>query len=173
MKCLTALEIDAWMKKHGHHVEPDLMPGISFFAPQRFQAIECLIECVLREVFVRGEILMVVSDTDLGHRRHIHIFEAFRRFAGETRGIKEAPGFLFPENEWQDIVTLFSLTVGFDWCCYLWGDHEQVTLFNWEGEIFDIWAGGEHGKNLTLNMLKNFKLERIERHGGENSPKRI
>ena len=169
MKCLTPAEINEWMKRHGHHVEPDNVPVLSFDAPGKFPVMECFVECVLRDVFVHGEILMVVTDTDLGRFRHTRLFEAFRHLTGEIRKMEEAPGFLFLQSEWQDVVTLFSLTASFSWKCYLWGDHDQITLFNWEGEIFDIWPGNERGRNATSDLLTSFNLEKIERKAGENS----
>ena len=80
-----------------------------------------------------------------------------------------APGFLFSEKEWLDAVTLFSFSASCMWKCYLWGEREQLTLFNWEGEIFDVWPGSEKGRKALLELLKNFNLKRIIRRSKNRS----
>jgi hypothetical protein len=164
MKCLTPREISRWMTEHGHDDESDMRPVISFYAPTNFGGLECFVDCVLREVFVRGEVLLVITDTDLEHARHLRVIEGLRCLAGEKRSLKKAPGFLFSETEWQDAMTLFSFAASCMWKCYLWGESDQLTLFNWEGEIFDVWPGNRAGRKVVLGLLKNFKLKRIIRH---------
>lgn len=172
MRCLTAREIKQWLRQHGHGGKSDIIPAISFYAPNHFGSVECFVECVLREIFVRGEVLLLVTDTDLGRYRHLRIVDGLRCLAGEKRSLEKAPGFLFSETEWQDAVTLFAFAASCMWQCYLWGERDQLTLFNWEGEIFDVWPGSKTGKKATLELIKNFKLKKILRRAkvrGKNS----
>jgi len=163
MKCLTPQEIDQWLSRHGHESKSDKMPVISFYAPAKFSALEAFVECVLRDVFCHGEVLLLVHDTDLERARHLRVIEALRNMANERRPLSKSPGFLFAEDEWEHAVTLFSLNANFYWKCYLWGEREQLTLFNWEGEIFDLWPGNEKGRKTALELLKTFKLKKIIR----------
>ena len=163
MKCLTPREVDRWLSRHGHDAKSDVMPPISFYAPSGFGPVEGFAECVLRDVFVRGEVLLLITDTDLGRFSHLHVVEGLRRLVGEKRSMRKAPGFLFSGKEWLDAVTLFSFSASCMWKCYLWGEREQATFFNWEGEIFDVWPGSEKGRRSLLKLIKDFKLRRIIR----------
>lgn len=149
------------MTRHGHDAESDVMPVISFYAPTGLGPVEGFVECVLRDVFVRGEVLLLITDTDLGLYRHLRVVDGLRCLAGEKRSLDKAPGFLFVEDKWEDVQTLFSFAASCSWQCYLWGEREQLTLFNWEGEIFDVWVGNKKGRKAMLELLKNFKLKRI------------
>jgi hypothetical protein len=169
MKCLTSREVDKWLSRHGHDSESDIMSAVSIYAPIGFGSLECFVDCTLREVFVRGEVLLLITDTDLGQYRHLRVVEGLRRLAGEKRSLEKAPGFLFAESEWQDAMTLFSFASSCKWQCYLWGERDQLTLFNWEGEIFDIWPGNQAGKKAVIGLLKSFKLKRIIRRAKTRS----
>lgn len=163
MKCLTSREVEKWLRRHGHDSKTDVMPPISFHAPFEFGPVEGVVETVLKDVFVRGEVLLLIADTGLGSYHHLRVVEGLRRLAGEKRSLEKAPGFLFAETEWLDAVTLFSFTASCMWQCYLWGEREQLTLFNWEGEVFDVWPGSDQGRKAVLELLKNYKLKRFVR----------
>lgn len=163
MKCLTSREISRWLTRHGHDDELDIMPAISFYAPIQLRATEYLADCLLREVFVGGDVLLVINDTDFEHPRHLKVVNGLRLMAGEKRPLSASAGFLFTQDEWEHAVMLFSLCASFYWKCYLWGARDQLTLFNWEGEIFDVWPGSQAGRKAVLRLLESFRLKRIIR----------
>jgi hypothetical protein len=163
MKCLTSKELDKWLSRHGHSSKADAVPVISFHAPTKFSALEAFVECILRDVFIQGEVLLMVEDTDIERIGHLRVIEGLRKLADEKRALDKSPGFLFAKDEWEHAITLFSLNACFNWRCYMWGDRDQLTLFNFEGEIFDVWAGDEKGRKAVLELLKGFKLKRIIR----------
>jgi len=163
MKCLTPSEVDKWLSRHGHNSKADAVPVISFHAPTKFSVLEAFVECILRDIFIQGEVLLMVDDTDRERNGHLRVIKALRKLAGEKRTLDKSPVFLFAKDEWEHAVMLFSLNACFYWKCYVWGDRDQLTLFNWEGEIFDVWAGNEKGRKAVLELLKGFKLKRIIR----------
>ena len=56
---------------------------------------------------------------------------------------------------------IFALTTCFKWKCYAYGTQARMTLYNWEGEIFDFWTNSETKKEQFRSIMQEFKLEEI------------
>lgn len=175
MKCLTETEISQWLTNAGHDEQPEKTDSVKarpmqFRAPDTYGAIENFMQCFLAEVVAEGDVLIVVTDDEPSRESQIFISDALRLNNGENRHLREAPGYLIRANERDKAIALFALMTSFGWKSYLYGDHDQVTLYNWEGEIFDAWISSETMQANLSRIIRNFDLEVIEdTHSIDNS----
>jgi len=166
MRCFTKDEVSKWISEVGQVEDPHDAASppefaVQFYAPQKYSAIECFVRCFLREVAGDGEVLIVVTDSEPSEESQRYIHETIRLTTGGKRSVQEAPGYLFSNLEAERAVALFSLMSCF-MKCYLYGSQHQVTLYSWEGEIFDMWTCSE---DRLKPLAKNFELEEIKEPG--------
>lgn len=164
MKILGREEVSAWLAKHSQIEDPFEGPvdppfRVPFKSPMSFRSCECFVRAFLNQIVEQGEILVVVADASPAEPCHELLSNAVRTSIGERRGISDAPGYLigFPERE--QAVAIFSLMVSFAWKCYLYADHRQIVLYNWEGTIFDMWSDAPKTLQDTTVLIRNFGLE--------------
>lgn len=158
MKCLTPNEVSSWLAEKRqiedpHHAHLDDIKHLlhsQFEAPTKYSVVEAFVRHFLNELVIEGDVLIQFVDSYPIHDHKRHVIESIRKMAGEDRHIEEAPGFLFCGEDRELANTLFSLMTCFQWQCNLYGDHDQLTMFNWEGEIFDVWTSSE----LKMKELK-------------------
>lgn len=117
--------------------------------------------CLLNEVFESGDLLVVVTDPEPDQESQVFIHEALRRAIGETRPVARAPGYAAQWTERERAIAVFASTACFGWKSYLYADHAQMTLYNWEGEIFDFWTSSGSKKNDLTRIIKNFGLQLV------------
>lgn len=167
MKCITEKEISQWLTNAGHDekiagsdsVKTTL---IQFQAPDTYGAIENFMRCFFADIVIEGDMLIIVTDHEPEQESQLFVFNALRFHNDENRPIEQAPGFLIEAIEREKAVALFALVTSFGWKSYLYADHGKITLFNWEGEIFDVWISSE-AKQLNLRrILNNFNLKEVE-----------
>jgi len=166
MKCLTSEEVSQWIRETKQIENPytgNSQPvfRIQFSAPEKYQAIECFLRCFLNEILLEGEMLIVVTDSEPSEQCQKFINEAVRHSFSEIRLVEEAPGYRAQYQEKEQAIALFSIMTCFGWKCYLYGSHDQIILYNWEGEIFDVWTSSEFKKNEVLRIIRSFELEEI------------
>jgi len=169
MRCLTPQEISDWVRKVGQiedpqHGESEPTFRIVFNAPKNYPACECFVRCFVEQVVAGGELLVVVFDSEPSQPCQEFVCQAMRLAVGETRLIREAPGFQTNFEEREKAVALFTLMSCFRWKCFLYGDHDQITLYNWEGEIFDVWTCSEAKQKQVFEIIQNFGLGEILDH---------
>jgi hypothetical protein len=165
MKCLTKDEVSQWLNRTGQIEDPHQNPheAISllhaqFYAPKDYPVIEAFTSAFLENVVSEGDLLFQTTDFDLFRDGHKFTFEAFWNYAGESRPIYEAPGCKLPFEERERAVALFSFSVGFRWRSYLYGSHDCIALFNWEGDIFDVWTSSPEKMERTKMMVQGFEF---------------
>jgi hypothetical protein len=90
----------------------------------------------------------------------MRLIDLVRTTHGERRPLIDAAGHLFPTDEKDDLVGLFSLTVAYYWSAYLYFPSSKTTLFNWEGEIFDFWTDDPNCYAKLLELQKSFHLKK-------------
>ncbi|HSY17860.1 MAG TPA: hypothetical protein VK815_05970 [Candidatus Acidoferrales bacterium] len=130
-----------------------------FSAPAKYSACECFVRCFLDEVVTRGDLLVVVYDAEPSQPCQDFVSDALRFSVGERRQIQDAPGYLIGYEERERAIALFALMSCFMWKCFLYAEHDQITLYNWEGEIFDAWTASELKSGVINNIIKNFELD--------------
>ena len=166
MKWLTREQIAKWLSEKGQIEDPyggnsEPRIRIQFAAPQNYSAVECFVRCFLQDVVGRGELLFVVHDAEPSEECQRYIHAALRSSDGEGRPAAEAPGRLIHEGEKETGIALFSLMSCFGWKCYLYSERDQITLYNWEGDIFDFWTSSEAPRKALMEILQSFGLEEI------------
>lgn len=167
MKCLTPEEISDWIRNNGQikdpytgHAEPVFR--VQCTAPAYYFAIECFLNVLFDQVITGGDLLVQATDWEPTQDCRDFVFQALRHEIGENRPVADAPGFLATPAERQRAVALFAVMTCFKWKCYAYGSHDQITLYNWEGDIFDFWTDSEAKRDLFREIMGNFKLEEIE-----------
>jgi hypothetical protein len=115
----------------------------------------------VNEVVGGGEVLLVLTDSNPSSPSQEFIHDTLRLGIGETRHEVDAPGYLISADELQKVVGLFTLMASFRWKCYLYCSREQLTLYNWEGSIFEIWTSSIECYRHILTILGNFHLREI------------
>ena len=169
MKCLNGQEISDKLRAIDQLEAPrdNLAPNhhLTFYAPSHYnyQAVECFLECYLNQIVERGELLLVITDAEPASPAQEFTMTAIRRSLGETRQINETPGYLVDFGNRHEIIALFSLITCFGWKGYLYSEVGQMTLFTWEGEIFDFWTALETKRDKALELLKGFHLEEVSK----------
>jgi hypothetical protein len=165
MKCLTPNEVSVWLRQSGQIENPrdsseEYAFHFTFKAPlnYNYQALECFWNCIITEVAVADELLIMTTDAEPSVPSQDFILEAVRRTANEKRLLFEAPGYSVSYDEREKAVALLSLMSGFGWKCYLYPSQGRTVFYNWEGELFDFWTDSESKKNITLQIIKNFGL---------------
>jgi hypothetical protein len=168
MKCLTSTEISDWLKKVGQIEDPHHSTEIDtsllhaqFYVPAKFAVVECFADRFLEEVVSEGDILFQCVDCFPFEGAHKLAFDAFWKAAGEERSFEETPGCIIPfqEREWASL--LFSLAYGFNWQCYLYASRDALMLYNWEGEIFDIWSRNPTKMEQSQELIHSFEFQLV------------
>jgi hypothetical protein len=165
MKCLTPVEISVWLRNTGQVADPRSKGKksayhITFNAPPdyNYQAFESYWECIIGQVVMTGDLLIVVADADPSLPCQDFIHDAIRKTANERRSVLEAPGYSIDYNEREKAIALLSLSSCFGWKCYLYANHDQTAFLNWEGKIFDFWTDSESKKDTVEQIMQNFGL---------------
>jgi hypothetical protein len=175
MPALTEKEVGKWLVAHGHPPdEDDPIAGTSesttqFYAPREYSKIQAFVRCYLAEIVVDGDVLIVVEDAYSPSDCDPLILKAIlEHFEGESYNFEELPTLCFPtfcvsKKDWEKAIALFTLMTCFRWQCFLYGSANQLTLFNWEGDIFDFWTDSKEKKQAMKEMIRAFKLKEIRR----------
>ncbi len=167
MKCLSIEEVSLWIRRTGQIENPytgEMQPEfcVQFHAPQNYPAKECFVRAFLNAVVCDGDVLVVVTDSEPSEECQRFIHEAVRTSVGENRTVAEAPGYVVLHSQWEQAIALFSLMSCFRWKCYLYGSTDQITLYNWEGEIFDAWTSSESKATEIRRIIRLFELKETE-----------
>jgi hypothetical protein len=164
MNTLEPQEISSWLQRVGQNEDPALdesnsRPPITVSTPTSYSACECFVRCFIEQVVEQGELLVVIKDWQPSQPSQDFIHSAIRLSFEDTRPIDEAPGYSFKYSEREMAVAIFTLTCCFKWKCYLYADHGELVLYNWEGEIFDVWASSKSKRDEIRFMTHNFGLK--------------
>jgi hypothetical protein len=166
MHCLNPTEQKEWLTRSGQVEDPYREGAPSsgklyrqFYTPPRLSQIEAFVAHYL-DAWESGEALLVVTDWPLYSPYEMKLIDLARLAHGEKRRLIDASGHLFPLDEKDDLVSLFSLTVAYYWSAYLYLPSAKTTLHNWEGEIFDFWTDDSQKYTTLLELQKSFRLNR-------------
>lgn len=58
----------------------------------------------------------------------------------------------------QTGISLFSLSIAFEWSTCLYSPVNRSTLYNWEGEILDFWTDSEEALAEMRRLVEEFGL---------------
>lgn len=166
MRILTPEQITNWISLHNQIEDPYLgeeqpLFRIQCYAPRNYTAIESFVEVFCDQIITSGDLLCHITDDSPTKPSRNIVLDDIRKNLYETRPLQDAPGLLAERNEMWNIIAIFSLICCFEWKGYLYGCHNQLILYNWEGEIFDIWTNSEIKHNEILDVVKSFQLETI------------
>jgi hypothetical protein len=167
-KCLTSEEASRWLQDRGQIEDPytgEYEPEfhLIFEAPGSYGQTDAFVEWFLKEVALADPVLLVVTDSNqFGHPSQDVIYDALRCSLGETRPFDDAPAYLIPLAEQDFAVALFSLATTFGWKCFLYGGHDHLALYNWEGEIFDLWTSSSQVLEAVRTMINQFGFPEME-----------
>jgi hypothetical protein len=167
MRCLTPSEISQWLSAanqienpYSGEAEPDF--HVQFYPSKNYSGIECFVSCFLDQVVTHGDLLVVISDPGPSQPCQRFVSDAIRKTCSEDLPIDQAPGYSVKMSEREKALAVFSLTACFGWKCFLYGSHDQITLYNWEGDVFDFWTSSQTTYDQVLGILRNFELEVFE-----------
>lgn len=164
---LTSPEISQWLKNVGQVEDPhtgETQPPFvaMFYSPVGHIPNECFARVFLAEIIREGEILIHI--TDFGHSNDASdfVFQSIWLADGESRSFYDVPACKIPQSDWEKAIAIFSLTASFGWKAYLYGARDQTTLYNWEGEIFDVWTSNSKHLESLARILHGFDLKLLE-----------
>jgi len=169
MKCLTPNEVSSWLAEKRHVEDPhrahldDIkhLLHAQFDAPTKYSVIESFVRRFLDELGIEGDLLIQFVDSYPIHDHKRYVIESIRKVAGEERPIEEAPGFLLRGEDRELANSLFALMTCFQWQCCLYGVHDQLVLFNWEGEYLDVWTSSELKMKQLKGIVKFFGFKSV------------
>lgn len=166
MKGLTDREISGWLQSHGLIEDPYLRGREPAYrvvgrASGIYARMEGFLEVICDQLMSEGDLLIHITDSFSPRESRNYIASAVRQKAGELRSIEDAPGMLVNRSEVDHAVAQFALCCCFGWKSYLYGTRDRMTLYNWEGEIFDFWTDSEQKRDEFRRIMKNFELEEV------------
>jgi hypothetical protein len=169
LKCLTKRERSQWLLKRGHvedpahaHESDEPRFRLEFYAPEKYGSIQTFAWRLMEAVGVTGEILFYIEDTDLCMAEQEFVFSSLWKNMGERRHFLETPACTGTLEDAEVLAGLFALSAAFSWRSYLYGDKDQTCLFNWEGEICNIWTGSEMIRDRSGIMIKNWGFSAVK-----------
>jgi hypothetical protein len=167
-KCITSQEASRWLQDRGQIEDPytgECEPEfhLIFEVPRSYEVTDQFVGWFLKEVVRADPVLLVVTDaTQVGYPSQDVIHDALRCSLGETRPFDDAPAYLIPLHEQGFAVALFSLATTFGWKCFLYGGHDHLALYNWAGEIFDLWTSSSQVLEAVRTMINQFGFPEME-----------
>ena len=169
MKLLTPEEVSKWIAEVGqvedpHHAHLDDIQHLlhtQFTAPSEYRRIECFVRQYLTEVVGDGDLLVHLVADYPPSESDMFLIDSFLKAAGEKRDFWEVPGFLFAVEEKEHAIVPFTLMSCFGWQCNLHANHDQLTLFNWEGAIYDAWTTSAVKMKALQNIIQRFGFKPV------------
>lgn len=167
MHWITSDDALKWIVAHGQLEDPyrdGSKSGlrIQFYAPTHYLAIEHFVRCCLTEILADSdEFLVLLTDWEPTEPCRDMVLNALRASTGEARSITQAPACIVSKDDPESAIALFALVVSFKWKAYLYGTYNQTVLYNWEGEIFDVWTDSPDLARALRTILQNFKLREV------------
>ena len=169
MKLLTAAETSEWLKSVGQVEDPhgraEVDPPdhhLQFYAPHKYSVIEAFVRVFMENFTAGEEVLLQITDyfPFVGAERYV--IERLWSPDGKVYNLDDKPGCVLDKCETETAVALFALTSCFGWKCYLYGNRDQVILFNWEGDVWDVWTASEYKMLAIRELVDSFQCSAAE-----------
>jgi hypothetical protein len=164
MKCLTNAECSDWLRNQRMVEEPygEPLPVGShykqFAPPTSARHLAAFSRHLFDWLGNYDTALLHITDWGLYKPDEMAVIQAIRRSHGEHRMLIDAPGHLFEAKERDELIGMFYLTVMFGWSAYLYFPAAKATIFNWEGDLIDLWsADAEHFSKFS-SIIDTFQL---------------
>lgn len=126
MKFISKIEAENWCKSNGIPLDERSLPQVekkqlnSFEIPKDSGQKIAMARKHYEQFRNEKEILIWVTDWGIWPSSEcMHIFERFRISYGEKRNLIEAPTHIFNQTEFEDALSLLTLTALFSWDCYV------------------------------------------------------
>jgi hypothetical protein len=142
VKVLTNAECTEWLEERGIieepylHVSPSNVGYEQFRIPRDPQRISALMRTMVEISQPFQEVLLHLKDWSLYSPDEMATVRAIRSAYGESRGIIDSPGHLWPLADKDQLIGLAALVVCYNWDTYLYFD-SGTTFFCWEGDLLD------------------------------------
>ena len=168
MQCLTDQETYRWLENKSIPIDPYSGNSpqklyLQFKAPQTHRVIDSFARCYYLQILEKSDYLLHMTDWAHYQPSDMLTMTAIREKYGEKRRLIDAPGYLVDPKHTELSISLFGLSVSFQWNCYLYSTKEQTTLLNWEGEIFDFWTNCQNTKSIMLDIIQAFGLQELHK----------
>jgi hypothetical protein len=164
MQTLGDTEIKTWLRDRGltaildHSSESSNQLYLQFRAPVAHRHTEAFIRCLLEMTMPCANALIHISDWPLYQPSEMLTIQALRATCGENRRLIDSPWHVIPSTEAELGISLFSLTVSYQWNAWLYLQNGATTLYNWEGELFDFWTTDRETYTKLANLVRDFNL---------------
>jgi len=164
MKCLTDSETCSWLNDNDVTPAPygkeNLIPEhyVQFQRPRLHWSVEAFIDGVLGVGIAESPALIYFEDWSPYRQSQMLVIESLRTANGDLRNLIDAPGHLFTADEHDLAIAMFSLATSFHWTTYLYLPNDLVTIYNWEGELFDAWSRDISAFNEIAELVNLFEL---------------
>ncbi|MGZ8901009.1 MAG: hypothetical protein ACXW3Z_13015 [Limisphaerales bacterium] len=170
LKCLTRREQSQWLNNRGHvedpfhaHESDEPKFRLRFYTPEKYSRLQTFAWHFIEEVCGKDEILFSIEDTDLNRTEQDFVFSSLWKNLREKRSFLKTPACVGSVNDAEIMAGFFGLSAAFSWRTYLYGSEDQISLFNWEGEICDIWTASKTKRDLTRKMISSWGFKRLEK----------
>ena len=165
MRCLTIPETQEWLAARGVAPEPyhrrpvPSAPYYTQFYTPKFSVMRGFVDWLTLNYWDKGEALIHAWDWSSYQPPEMVLVDALRFTHGIQRPLVEAPAHVFGAEEKDQFIALCILTIAFEWQSYIYFPHGKVTLFNYNGEILDFWAGQESRFRDLKAILSDYRIE--------------
>jgi len=166
MKVLTPEECPKWLKDAGISHDPyrgvgeashHYMTGGLTDARRSIAFARNLI----RAVEPKGDHLLEITDWSTYQEDEMAVVQSVRASFGETRWLIKSPGHVFLSSDLDLCVGLFALTIAYGWSSFIYTSKPRLTIFNWEGDMFEFWSD----EKKTIEVTKKFcRLHELPKH---------
>jgi hypothetical protein len=136
MKFISKTEAQNWCKSKGIPLDERNLPQIdknklgSFKIPKDSGQKIAMARGHFEHFRSEKEILIWITEWGIWpSSERMHIFERLRTSYGEKRNLKEAPGNIFNQAEFEDALSLLTLATIFFWDCYVLNGKGDKMIF--------------------------------------------
>jgi hypothetical protein len=163
MKALTPAECPNWLRSAGIHHDPSRGLGASahhgitggLTDPRRSIAFA---RNLLQAVRPSSDLMLEITDWSSYQEDEMAVVRSLRASFGETRWLIKSPGHVFAVSELNLCVGLFALTIAYGWSAYIHIPSPRLTIYNWEGDVFEFWSDEKKSTDLAEEYCRSHEL---------------
>ena len=164
MQTLADTEMRTWLRNRGltailnHSSESSNQMYLQFCTPVAHRHTEAFIRRLLEMTTACHDAIIHISDWPLYQPSEMLTIQALRETCGENRRLIDSPWHVIPSTEAELGISIFSLTVSYQWNAWFYLQNGATTLYNWEGELFDFWTTDGETYAQLENLVRDFNL---------------
>jgi hypothetical protein len=167
MKTLTPEQCPRWLKDAGFNHDPFRGSGEASYHFMTGGLTDsrrsiAFARNLLQAIQPNSDHLLEITDWSLYQKDEMAVVQSLRASFGETRWLIKSPGHVFPPSDLDLGVGLFALTIAYGWSSYIYIPTPRLTIFNWEGDMFEFWSDEKKSIELAEEFSRSHELPKHE-----------